>query len=51
MEAEVSGDLVSDAALAALAIEHGATMVSTDRDFRRFDGIRLLNPVLPAAPP
>jgi toxin-antitoxin system PIN domain toxin len=47
IEAQVSGDLVSDAALAALAIEHGATMVSTDRDFRRFDRVRLINPVLP----
>jgi uncharacterized protein len=44
VEAQVSGPLVSDAALAALAIEHGAAMVSVDRDFRRFRGLRLVDP-------
>jgi predicted nucleic acid-binding protein len=44
VEAQVSGPLVSDAALAALAIEHGAAVVSTDRDFRRFRGLRLVDP-------
>lgn len=44
VEAQVSGPLVSDAALAALAIEHGAAMVSVDRDFRRFRGLRLIDP-------
>lgn len=44
VEAQVSGPIVSDAALAALAIEHGATMVSVDRDFRRFRGLRLTDP-------
>lgn len=44
VEAQVSGPLVSDAALAALAIEHGADMVSVDRDFRRFRGLRLIDP-------
>jgi uncharacterized protein len=34
------GPLVSDAHLAALAIEHGATMLSFDRDFNRFAGLR-----------
>ncbi len=34
------GPLVSDAHLAALAIEHGATMLSFDRDFERFAGLR-----------
>jgi toxin-antitoxin system PIN domain toxin len=42
--AQVQGPLVSDAALAALAIEHGATLCTSDRDFRRFDGLRLLDP-------
>ncbi len=41
---QVHGPLVSDAALAALAIEQGATLCSTDRDFRRFDGLALLDP-------
>ena len=35
------GNLVNDAHLAALAIEHGATLVSFDRDFSQFRGLRL----------
>lgn len=42
--AQVKGALVTDAALAALAIEQGATLCTTDRDFRRFDGLKLLDP-------
>ena len=34
------GNLVNDAHLAALAVEHDATIVSFDRDFARFDGVR-----------
>ena len=34
-----AGNLVNDAHLAALAIEHGATVVSFDRDFTRFAGV------------
>ncbi|MGB4779114.1 type II toxin-antitoxin system VapC family toxin [Microbacterium sp.] len=34
------GNLVSDAAHAAVAIEHGATWVTFDRDFARFPGLR-----------
>ncbi len=40
------GPLVMDAALAAMAIEVGATLATTDRDFRRFDGLKLLDPLL-----
>lgn len=32
-----SGNLTTDAHLAALAIEHGATLASFDRDFERFN--------------
>jgi len=39
-----AGNLVSDAHLAALALEHGATVVSFDRDFARFEGVRLRTP-------
>lgn len=37
---DTGGNLVNDAHLAALAIEHRATVVSFDRDFQRFDGLR-----------
>ena len=43
-EAQVTGPLVTDAALAALALEHGATLCSIDRDFRRFRGLKLIDP-------
>jgi hypothetical protein len=43
--AQVSGPLVMDAAVAALAIEHGATLCTTDRDFSRFPGLRVTNPL------
>lgn len=49
-DAQVSGPLVTDAALAALAFEHGATLCSTDSDFRRFRGLKLLDPTR-ATPP
>ena len=35
-----AGNLVSDAHLAALALEHDAEIVSFDRDFGRFEGVR-----------
>ena len=38
------GNLVSDAHLAALALEHGAEIVSFDRDFQRFAGLRSFVP-------
>ncbi|MEW6432371.1 MAG: TA system VapC family ribonuclease toxin [Myxococcota bacterium] len=41
------GNLTSDAHLAALALEHGATVVSCDHDFLRFPGVRLLDPTAP----
>jgi len=44
-EGQAKGPLVMDAHLAALAIEHGATLCTTDRDFTRFKGLRLLNPL------
>jgi len=39
------GNLVPDAYLAALAIEHGAEWVTTDRDFSRFPGLRWRHPL------
>lgn len=42
---QISGPLVMDAAIAAIAIEHGATLCTTDRDFARFDGLSWENPL------
>lgn len=39
------GPLVADAMLAALAIENGATLATHDVDFRRFDGLKLVDPL------
>jgi uncharacterized protein len=41
----VRGNLVQDAHLAALAIEHGLQLCSTDGDFGRFPGLRWSNPL------
>ena len=49
-DAEASGDLVPDAVLAAIAIEHGATVVTLDRDFARFSSVAQLRPTAPPAP-
>lgn len=43
--ARVTRDLTSDVHLAALAIEHGLTLCSTDGDFARFAGLRWINPL------
>ncbi len=43
----IHANLVPDAHLAALAIEHGLTLCSTDGDFARFPGLRWLNPLVP----
>jgi uncharacterized protein len=43
---DVGGNLVPDATLAALAIEHGATLYSADTDFVRFGALRWKNPLL-----
>ncbi|MDP2998770.1 MAG: hypothetical protein Q8N47_14890 [Bryobacterales bacterium] len=39
-------NLIPDAHLAALAIEHGRTLCSTDGDVARFPGLKWLNPLL-----
>jgi predicted nucleic acid-binding protein len=40
-----AGNLVLDAHLAALALEHGATLHSSDHDFARFAGLRWVDPL------
>ena len=41
----VRGSLITDAHLAALAIEHGATLCTNDRDFLRFAGLKVEFPL------
>ena len=44
-DGQATGSLVMDAALAALAIEHGATLCTTDRDFVRFPRLKAVDPL------
>jgi uncharacterized protein len=44
-QANARAKLVPGAYLAALAIEHGCEFVSTDKDFRRFPGLRWRHPL------
>lgn len=42
---QAGANLAPDAHLAALALEHGATLYTTDRDFARFEGLKFENPL------
>lgn len=42
---QARGSLVTDAQLAALTIEYGGVLHTTDRDFARFPGLRWTNPL------
>ncbi|MCI0607269.1 type II toxin-antitoxin system VapC family toxin [bacterium] len=44
-DAQIRGPLVTDAHLAALAIEHGMTLCSHDSDFLRFTGLKFQDPL------
>ncbi len=44
-ESQAAGPLVMDAELATLAIEHGLTLCTNDRDFTRFSGLQTFNPL------
>ena len=46
--ARAGGNLVSDAHLAALALEHNCVLYSTDADFARFPGLKWVNPIGPS---
>lgn len=48
--AGVQANLVPDAHLAALAIEHGLLLCTTDGDFGRFAGLRWQNPLTEIEP-
>jgi uncharacterized protein len=41
--ARATGNLVTDAHLAALAVEHGCRLASVDRDFAKFPGLNWFN--------
>lgn len=45
VDADARGNLVPDAHLAAIAIEHGATVATRDRGFARFTRVRWLDPL------
>ena len=47
-DGQAGAALVMDAALAAIAVEHGATLYTTDRDFSRFPQLEWRNPLEPA---
>ena len=46
IDGQASGTQTTDAQLAALTIEHGGTLYTTDRDFARFPGLRWKNPLV-----
>lgn len=45
VESQATGNLVADAYLASLAMEHGLILCSADQDFARFPGLRWENPL------
>jgi toxin-antitoxin system PIN domain toxin len=47
-EGQATGPLVTDAAVAAIAVEHGAVLCTTDRDFARFPALKWRNPLITA---
>jgi hypothetical protein len=46
VEGQTKAALMMDAHLAALAIEHGAILATTDRDFQKFSALKTTNPLL-----
>ncbi len=44
-EGQTKAALMMDAHLAALAIEHGAILATTDSDFSKFSGLQTINPI------
>ncbi len=46
IDGEVRGPDATDAQLAALTIEYGGVLHTTNRDFARFPGLRWINPLL-----
>lgn len=46
LEGKASGPLATDAQLAALTMENGGVLYTTDRDFTRFPGLKWMNPLV-----
>jgi predicted nucleic acid-binding protein len=46
LEGQARGPMATDAQLAALTIEYGGVLYTTDRDFARFPGLRWVDPLL-----
>jgi hypothetical protein len=46
LEGQARGPMTTDAQLAALTIESGGVLYTTDRDFSRFPGLRWKNPLI-----
>jgi toxin-antitoxin system PIN domain toxin len=51
LEGQALGNLVTDAHLAALAMQHGCVLMSSDADFARFGKLRWTNPLQVKASP
>lgn len=45
IEGQAAGPLISDVHFAALTIEYGGVLHTTDRDFARFPDLRWVNPL------
>ena len=45
IESDAKGNRFSDAILAAYAISHNATFATTDKHFRMFSGLKLIDPL------
>ena len=45
LNSQVRRSLMTDAYLAAIAIEHGLVLCTNDKDFTRFTGLRVFNPL------
>jgi toxin-antitoxin system PIN domain toxin len=44
LEADARANLIPDAYIASIALAHGAPVATLDRDFRRFTGLRIIEP-------
>ena len=45
VEGQTKAALMMDSHFAALAIEHDATLATTDSDFQKFSGLKIINPL------